>query len=46
MNTYNLEITEQELQLLSLGLGQLPYNQVADFIAKINAQLEVQQKEK
>ena len=39
-----LEFTEQELQVLSLALGQLPYGQVVSLIANINAQIAEQQK--
>lgn len=41
---YTLEITEQELQILSAALGKLSFELVAPVIAKLQAQITEQDK--
>ncbi len=44
--TYKIELTEQDLQILSASLGKLPYEVVAPLIVKINQQIAEQQQPK
>ena len=44
--TYKIELTEQDLQILSVSLGKLPYEVVAPLIVKINQQIAEQQQPK
>ena len=37
--TYKIELTEQDLQILSAALGKLPYEVVAPLINKLNTQI-------
>ena len=43
---YKLELTEQDIQVLSVSLGKLPYEVVAPLIFKINQQIAEQQQPK
>ena len=42
--TFTLTVTEQEINIISAGLGKLPYEAVAGFIAKLQQQLNDQLK--
>lgn len=44
--SYKLELTEQDLQILSAGLCKLPYEIVAPLIVRINQQISEQQQPK
>lgn len=41
---FNLELEQHEVQLVFNALGQLPFNAVAQLIAKLGAQVQAQQK--
>ena len=42
---YSIKLTEQELNILSAALVELPFKVAAPLVAKINQQITVQQKE-
>lgn len=35
-----LNVTEQDLQLIGMGLGKLPYDSVVNLISKLNTQIQ------
>jgi hypothetical protein len=41
--TIKLELTEQDIQILSAALGKLPYEVVVPLINKLNTQIAEQQ---
>ena len=44
--TYKIELTEQDLQILSAALGEIPFKIAAPFVEKINKQIAEQQQPK
>lgn len=43
---YKIELTEQDLQILSAALGEMPFKIAAPFTEKINKQIAEQQQPK
>lgn len=46
MREFNLNVTEQELQVISAGLVELPYKVSSQLIAKLQVQINEQIKPK
>ncbi len=44
MNTFNIVLREDELNLIGLALGKMPYEAVNNLILNLRAQLEKQAK--
>ena len=44
--TYKLELTEQDLQILSAALGEIPFKIAAPLVDKLNKQITEQQQPK
>lgn len=44
MKTYALVVTEVDIRMLSAALTALPYRDVADLVARLDAQLESQKR--
>ena len=44
--TYKIELTEQDLQILSAALGEIPFKIAAPFVEKLNKQIAEQQQSK
>lgn len=42
---FTLEITEQDLNILSAGLVKMPYEAVVELIGKLRGQIEAQDKQ-
>ena len=42
MRSFTLEVTEQELNIVSTGLTELPYKSVAELIGKLQGQINTQ----
>lgn len=45
LSEYILKLTSQELQILGLALGELPFKQSAPLINKLQTQIQEQEKE-
>lgn len=43
MTSYTVTLTQQELQIVGQALAQLPYNQVAPLMAKLQQQVDEQE---
>lgn len=41
--TYKIELTEQDLQILSAALGEIPFKIAAPLVEKLNKQIAEQQ---
>lgn len=41
---YSIEFTAEEMQIIGIALGNLPYRQVAQLVDKINQQVQSQSK--
>jgi len=44
--TYKIELTEQDLQILSVALGEIPFKLAAPLVEKLNKQIAEQQQPK
>ena len=44
-NMYKIELTEQDLQIFSASLGEIPFKIAAPFVDKINKQIAEQQQQ-
>ncbi len=44
--TYKIEFTEQDLQILSAALGEIPFKIAAPLVEKLNKQIAEQQQPK
>ena len=44
--TYKIELTEQDLQVLNMGIGEIPFKLAAPLVDKLNQQIAEQQKPK
>jgi hypothetical protein len=44
--TYKIELTEQDLQILSAALGEIPFKIAAPLVDKLNKQITEQQQPK
>ena len=44
--TYKIELTEQDLQILSAALGEIPFKIAAPLVEKLNKQIAEQQVKK
>ena len=44
--TYKIELTEQDLQILSAALGEIPFKIAAPLVDKINKQIAEQEQPK
>ncbi len=42
--TYKIELTEQDLQVLNIALGEIPFKIAAPLVEKLNKQIVEQQK--
>lgn len=44
MKKFNIQINEQDIAILNIALGNMPYNQVVDFINRLTKQINSQVK--